>query len=217
MSNICVVGGCLQDSSKSGYCNAHYLRLRRNGTTDQVRKVGRDKCTVDDCERDQAAKGLCNKHYSRMLRTGDPLQVITTVTGEPHLYYKDVVLTYDGDDCLEWPYGKHSKGYGHLWDGARPIGVHAHASNTCGRASCCNHKHIRWATPMENNADKKLHGTSQRGAINGNSKLTETKVLEIKELLKKSLPQCEIARLFSVSQKTIWMILHGKSWSHVTT
>ena len=228
MLNVCSIEGCGSLSEKRGLCNKHYLRQYRNGTTERIRKVGRSVCSIDGCNSASHSDGWCLKHYCRWRRTGDPEKVITTETGEPHRYFKDVVLKFDGDDCLEWPFGIGQKGYGMLWNGKRPVGVHvlvcehfygkrpeaAHAAHACGNSKCCNWKHVRWASPSENNRDKKEHGTSQAGERNGNSRLTEKQVRKIKEM-KGRLSQNEIAKMFSVSQKTIWMIFNEHSWSHI--
>lgn len=230
--NECIVDECKNSSYKKGYCSTHYQRLRRNGTLTRVRKSGRDKCIISTCENLQAAHGLCNKHYSRKMKTGDPEKVLTTITGEPHHFLRNIVFNYIGDECLDWPYSKHPRGYGHLWNSEknRHDGVHrlvcrhfhgeppsknSHAAHSCGNPKCCNWKHIRWATPSENNQDKKMHGTWQGGEANGNSKLTEKQVREIKHLKGYGLSQRKIAVRFGVSQKLIWAIFNGKTWSHV--
>lgn len=226
--SICSVRGCYKDVVKRGMCNMHYVRWYRTGSTSKRRKTGRDKCYINDCGSDSTAFGLCNKHYSRFRKTGDPEKTITTPTGEPRRFYEDVVLQYEGDDCLEWPYGLVGNGYPGLWNGKKSDGVHTivcehfhgmrpegyQTAHSCGNKKCCNHKHLRWATPKENNADKVLHGTSQIGETNGNSKLTESKVRKIKKL-EGAISQRKIARMFDVSQRTIWMIFNSKSWTHI--
>ena len=83
-----------------------------------------------------------------------------------------------GDECLHWPFSRLPAGYGIV--GGRAVGrQYAHslactwahgprpegkqAAHSCGKASCFNPKHLRWATVTENHADKVLHGTSGRG------------------------------------------------------
>jgi hypothetical protein len=47
-----------------------------------------------------------------------------------------------------------------LAHGPAPTPKH-HAAHSCGKGheACINPKHLRWATPRENAADAKLHGT----------------------------------------------------------
>lgn len=84
------------------------------------------------------------------------------------------------DDCIEWPFAKNTKGYGLIWidgrvrtihsvvcerhNGDRPTGYHA--AHHCGNKPCMNHRHIRWATPSENERDKRIHGTHTGGPLN---------------------------------------------------
>lgn len=75
------------------------------------------------------------------------------------------------DECVLWPYSTNSKGYGlvgidgkvstvhslvcEAHSGPRPTGYHA--AHYCGVKTCMNHRHIRWATPKENEQDKAIH------------------------------------------------------------
>lgn len=62
---------------------------------------------------------------------------------------------------------------------------------------------LKWCTRKENHADKKIHGTSQTGQRNGNSKLLDEQVIQI---LNEDGNQSSIARKFGVSQTTVWRI-----------
>src|SRR3990167_3503154 len=73
-----------------------------------------------------------------------------------------------------------------------------------------------WATPSENNMHKHLHGTAQIGERNPYSKLTDDKVRKILMLSHKGEKQSAIARLFKVSQTTIYDIISGKNWKHIS-
>ena len=69
-----------------------------------------------------------------------------------------------------------------------------------------------WATQKENMADKKIHGTEQKGERHPRVKLTAEKVREIKVLLAQGVSQMEIGRRYGVSNYAICDIAHGKSW-----
>jgi hypothetical protein len=56
----------------------------------------------------------------------------------------------------------------------------------------------------------------KKGTKNGNAKLTDETVREIKRLLATGLPQQIIAEKFGVKQRTISDIRTGTSWTHVT-
>jgi len=154
-----------------------------------------------------------------------------TKDGEPFRFYCDVVLPYDGDECLIWPYGRTGRGYARVRadgkeqyvyrllceerDGPPPTPKHQ-AAHSCGkgRAGCVNKRHVRWATRSENEADKVLHGTSNRGSRQGGARLTEADVLKIKSM-KGQFTTTEIARQFGVARMTIGCIFNGRSWRHV--
>lgn len=183
-------------------------------------------CSIENCEKMQVGRGLCRMHYSRLLRHGDPLvvKVERSHRGEPQCFYESVVLGYEGAECLIWPFGRFSNGYGKMGGrivsrlvcedeyGAPPTAEHE-AAHSCGKGhlGCVTKKHLRWATPKENNSDKELHGTSQRGENNPYSKLTESDVITIRSLLG-SKSQRQIAKDFGVSQFCIHSIKSGKKW-----
>lgn len=222
----CSVEGCGLPVKGRGFCNKHYVRWQRSGTTDLEKSESSPLCSVSGCERLADSRGWCLKHYTRWRRNGDPEAVKTTITGEPWRFYREVVLLWECDDCLIWPYGPKGNYYGRLWESNRPFAVHRlvcihfhgeppsdqhQAAHTCGNRKCCNWRHIRWASPTENNADKILHGTRQNGERNGNSKLTWDQVGQIRAL-SGQMSQRKIAATFNVSQRTVWNILHGKIW-----
>ena len=72
-----------------------------------------------------------------------------------------------------------------------------------------------WGTRTENMADNIRHGTIAIGIRNGNAKLTDDGVREIRELLKQGLSQRKIARLFSVGHDAISAINTDRLWKHV--
>lgn len=92
------------------------------------------------------------------------------------------LATLETDDCVIYPRSLNSKGYGLIsidgkvrtthtvicerHNGPRPPGLQA--AHRCGVKACLNYRHIRWATPRENEADKIAQGTKAVGARNGN-------------------------------------------------
>jgi hypothetical protein len=75
-------------------------------------------------------------------------------------------------------------------------------------------ENLRWATKVENAADRKIHGTvaDQSGEKNGNAKLTTKQVKEIKRD-RRSVN--EIAQDYGVSWQTIGDIKKGLKWKNV--
>lgn len=190
-------------------------------------------CTIHGCDNPLLARGYCCKHYHRWERYGDPLGG-STFRGAKQKYYETVVLAYDGDDCLIWPYQRGTYGYGTMKvHGDREVYVHRlacealngkaptdkhEAAHNCGNgaAGCCNPKHLRWATRTANQNDRIRHGTSNRGSKHGVSKLTENDIAKIISL-KGTMSQLKIGRLFRVSQPAISMIFNGDRWGWMTS
>lgn len=76
---------------------------------------------------------------------------------------------------------------------------------------------LTWGTCSENHGDSIAHGTFPYGEKNGRSKLTSQDVRLVVYCWKtKLLSQREIAKIFDVSQRLIWNILHGLTWKHIT-
>lgn len=73
---------------------------------------------------------------------------------------------------------------------------------------------LRWATPVENNADKKEHGTHLQGERCGSARLKPRQVLEIRNW-SAFVSAKSIGRVYGVSDSTVLDIIHGRSWSHL--
>ena len=141
-------------------------------------------------------------------------------------------LEIETDECQIWPYYCKSNGYGQIRVG-KLHSVHrlalqivtgqdgegleaAHKPVVCHNPACFNPRHLDWKTPAENQADRRLDGTTNRGA-NGNSKLTEQQVLEIKARYESgNFTYQELAKMFDVSPMHISRIARGLRWSHLT-
>jgi hypothetical protein len=84
----------------------------------------------------------------------------------------------------------------------RPNG--AQAAHSCGQASCVNPAHLRFATAVENAADKNIHGTHRR-------KLSWAQVLEVRNRYAKGETQVAIAKAFGVGRRMIVLITNNKT------
>lgn len=131
------------------------------------------------------------------------------------------------NDCIEWPYCKNANGYGLATiDGKQrtannwmcrlahgdPILIWNEAAHRCGNRGCVNPRHLRWATRVENSADRKLHGTENIGENNGKTALTEADVLAIRN----APPNINVlAERYGVSRRCIAHIRSGTRWAHV--
>lgn len=59
------------------------------------------------------------------------------------------------------------------------------------------------------------HGTNRRGAGNGNARLSEGQVAEIRSLLADGMPQRKVAARYGVSQPLISTIKRGTTWARI--
>ena len=75
---------------------------------------------------------------------------------------------------------------------------------------------LRWDTPKANNADKRRHGTTLRGSLIGNSKLTEEIVAQIKLRCAAGELHAVIANDVGVTRTMIGYIAKRKWWRHVS-
>lgn len=117
-------------------------------------------------------------------------------------------LSYQGTDCVHWPYHTQIDGYGNLgYNGGGMKRAHrlmcelAHgkpptpkheAAHSCGVARCVNPKHLSWKTRSENEIDKRVHGTA-RGGHGTRTRLTAEQITDIREN-KGKLPQHLLAK-----------------------
>lgn len=182
-------------------------------------------CSIPGCGKPYRGHGWCYAHYMRWWRYGDPLAGGTAV-GEPERFLREVILAYDGDECLTWPYAKTGKGYGWIGKslvsrlvceeiyGPPPTPDHQ-AAHSCGNGhlACCAKGHLSWKTSVENQADRLAHDTHVRGERSATAKLTESDVHQVRLLKSTGQGHVEIAARFGVGPSTIRAVLEGRSWA----
>ncbi len=76
-------------------------------------------------------------------------------------------------------------------------------------------ENLRYGTRAENEADKVRHGRSNRGERNGQAKLTESQVREIRLLRETGMTHQRIADQFGMERKTIGDAINRVNWAHV--
>lgn len=155
------------------------------------------KCTVDDCERPHCALGFCDNHYRLFRRHGNPLGG-RTPSGARDAFIERAIA-YQGDECLLWPFGRISNdsyGLARNEDGGNstasrvvcqrvygpPPSPDHESAHKCKTKLCITPTHLRWATHIDNEADKRMHGTHLQGERQNGAKLTEEQVREIRAL-----------------------------------
>lgn len=79
-----------------------------------------------------------------------------------------------------------------------------------------NHiSNLKWGTAWEQARDKELHGVNNKGSRNGQAKLTEKIVREIKAMLNGGASSEAVAEKFGVSGATVNRVANNVIWSHV--
>lgn len=185
-------------------------------------------CSICDCGKPVVAKGFCSKHWQRWRKNGDPLATRITPQGVSLKWIHDKAVQFAGDDCLFWPFGRQSDGYGtvqferrkHLahrvvceFAHGKPQPADAEAAHSCGNGhlGCVNPSHLSWKTRTGNMADKVVHGTHSRGTKAHNSRLTEQDVREIRALAGK-VPYRVLGERFGIAKNTARLVAIGKRW-----
>lgn len=185
------------------------------------------ECTIDGCtNRACNGRGWCWMHYTRWRRHRSPDHI---ETGKPESWLRSN-LNHASNECLKWPFGGRTNGYGtvtfegendsahrvmcRLKNGDPPTQFHE-AAHSCGKGheGCVNPNHLSWKTSKENNADKVLHGTSNRGERMGSSKLDRNQVAEIRaSYVPRTMSYSKLAAKYGVSVGAIGDIVRGKNW-----
>lgn len=135
---------------------------------------------------------------------------------------------YQGDECLIWPFGKDSRGYGQVsWNrkirrahrvmcqlvhGDPPTPEH-HAAHSCGNGhkGCVHPQHVSWKTASENQLDRRKHGTHGGSMGFGLTKLNMRAATAIRAARGK-VTQKRLAEIYGVSDATIRDVQAGRYW-----
>ena len=99
-----------------------------------------------------------------------------------------------------------------LVNGSPPTPRHE-AAHSCGwgQGGCVNPRHLRWATRVENEAEKIIHGTHLQGDGHPMVKLRGPDIGIIRFLLANGISKTRIARRFGVHPAAIHLIAKGKN------
>lgn len=187
-------------------------------------------CEVDGCGNTASRGKLCNTHYLRLRRHGDIHHKTRASDGEPQAWLRQHI-NHEGEGCLTWPFAKGRDGRGRLQKdvspqahramcilahGEPPSPIHE-AAHSCGKGhdACVHPKHLRWAMPVDNAADRKIHGTECRGENKPTSKLRQVDVVKIMGL-RGQMTQREIGAMFGVDSETVGSIHRQETWAWLT-
>jgi hypothetical protein len=188
---LCKVEGCQKVSDKAGYCNSHYLRLRRNGDPLAGKK----------------GRGVVLNYLKSLIGVDTkecvfwPWKESLSESGRAVVRFQSQNMSASRAVCI-------------LAHGPSD-GVRTHAAHSCGNGhlSCINPNHLRWATPTENTEDAKLHGTFVCGEKATNAKLTDELVRAIRTDRR---TDAEWASIIGCSQQIVGKARRQETWKHVT-
>lgn len=180
-------------------------------------------CAIPGCAKKHEAKGYCSPHYENWRKQGHPLGLRAQQAEQREAFFARA-LEDAGDACILWPFSVSVYGYGKWNVGKRIFFAHreacrrahgecppdkSHAAHSCRTPLCCNPKHLRWATPQENNDDKKLHGTVPAGEEHPKSKISDAAIRAMRALRGKMTSR-EIANRFGISHGYCAAVLSEK-------
>jgi len=87
--------------------------------------------------------------------------------------------------------------------------------HTCDNRPCCNPDHLWLGSQQDNIDDMIAKGRAAIGEANGQAKLNDAAVTNIKKLLDNNLHHYRIAEMYNVDERTIRFIRDGITWRHV--
>ncbi len=97
--------------------------------------------------------------------------------------------------------------------GRRPDGKQA--AHGDGNASNNRPENLRWATPIENAADKAIHGRENCGERNWSARLGQSDVVTIRKMADAGMCRNHLSEQFGVTKNHINSICAYRTWKHV--
>lgn len=178
--SVCLAEGCVAPHAAKGFCNKHYHRMRRYGTTKSRKERNARECRAEGCETLAVSLGLCNKHYHRMREHGSldlPLTRVTKLDSPEKVQARLDQMSDRQGDCLVWQGGM-VRGYGRFKANGRSILAHRasykvnigpipdgmEVHHTCFNPACIEPSHLEVVTRVQNSqALKGAQGDTSSG------------------------------------------------------
>jgi hypothetical protein len=186
----------------------------------------RTLCSVQGCNSPSDRLGLCTAHYMRARRNGGDPIAGRTPPGAPLAFLREAVQS-DTDDCILWPFNTGKVGYGFLkFEDQRNVPAHraalmlatgqrpdrrlhaAHDPEKCQSKLCVNPKHLRWASPSENERDKFRDGSYRIH----NALFSDEQVRFIRSSTARGV---DLAKMFNTGRAVICSIRKRRTYSRV--
>lgn len=136
------------------------------------------------------------------------------------------------NECWEWTGNRESRNYGRIKVNGVVLKAHRASviiktnqmipeglmvCHSCDNPPCVNPNHLWIGTNLDNQIDAMNKGRKKtaRGEKARGAKLTEKKVLEIREILKTGICQRRIAEKYGMAYSAITYIKQRKTWNHI--
>ncbi len=162
----------------------------------------------------------------------NPGHLYLRARGLAERFWDKVIVIHGG--CWKWTGDKEPFGYGRLqshrgtegvlvahrvsWEihnGPIPDGLFV--LHKCDNPECTNPEHLFLGTNADNMADKTAKGRQHKGEDHPAAILKENDILRIVAMNRTGIRKVDIARTLGVSQSTVYCVLKGSSWKHVTS
>lgn len=125
----------------------------------------------------------------------------------------------DGDYGLIKVSGRRVGAHRFSWEIAngRKVPSNKIVRHTCDNPPCVNPAHLELGTRKQNAADMVARGRNfiACGTSNGNAKLTEEEVLEIRRLRNDGWSIPKLAAKFNLTTTPVWRIVNRYSWKNI--
>lgn len=134
------------------------------------------------------------------------------------------------DECWPWTQGTTQRGYGVFWVQGQNVRSNrfallvssgtpddpSHLSlHECDNPICCNPKHLRWGTNLDNAKDRLERGLPKFGEHSASAVLTQSQVEKLYQLRLEGWTIREAAKTIGASYTAAENVLTGSSWKHL--
>lgn len=198
-------------------------------------------CKLDGCEKPAPYGRLCPMHAARLYRNGNALKLKGPRPPTPPGDYASMVRRFWAKveklgerDCWLWKPKGSRYGTFHVgphFPGRRmraahqvsyminigPITPGLHVLHSCDNGLCVNPAHLHLGTHLQNmrEREERQRRIPARGERSGNARLTDAKVLEMRDIRRSGVSYAELGKIFGVKWNTAHAACTGRNWKHL--